>query len=258
MNTHSGLPALCDGGVVARQARAQIISKECLEEHDYRAAFSKLYADPHIVVTPDLPKDMLQRFVDTALTRERVDAMKCPIFPEGMLFKDLVLALFAVEQRMSFVLERHQEEMEPLASHGACSCFVIDDDNLANRSWPHALGRYYVRPMISDVYPGFLEVDIRKNVVTWPEVSAAHEVEVTLHALGPMPGRGTVAYTYDADKQEPSTGMFVCLSEGLCAWNRQKQRYDQVFPIAALRSLFCWCRVQQQQALVSKGDIHRA
>jgi hypothetical protein len=67
------------------------MNKECLEEHDYRAAFSKLYADPHIVVTPDLPKDMLQRFVDTALTQERVDAMKCPILPEGVLFKDLVL-----------------------------------------------------------------------------------------------------------------------------------------------------------------------
>jgi hypothetical protein len=242
----------CDRFIGARrEARAHIITNECKNEHDFHHAFTVLYADPHIRVTTTIRKDMLQRFVDTALNQKQVDTMKNLTLPEGVLFKDLVLALFALERRMFFVIERQtaplpqQKDMEPPQSHPACSCFVIDDNNKLNRKWPHVWGRYYVRPMVSDDYPGFLEVDIRKNTATWHQISEAQKLAANLRTLTPpSPGSDSDAYTYDSVKQEPSTGMFVCLTEGLCAWNRKEQQYVLVFPIAALRSLFCWCRGQ--------------
>jgi hypothetical protein len=191
--------------------------------------------------------------------------MKTPTLPEGVSFKDLVRALFALEQQMFFVFEQHKDpwpsqqkkEVELPQFHPAGSCFVIDDDNSSNRRWPHALGRYYVVSMVSEDYPGFFEVDIRKNTATWHEISEAHKMEVGLRTLRPSPGGDTESYAYDSVKQEPSTGMFVCLSEGLCAWNRNEQRYDQVFPISALRSLLDWCEDQVFGTEIEDVEVRR-
>jgi hypothetical protein len=263
MDKHTGLSANCDGGHIlgGREERAQFIVNKCQSEHDFHQAFTLLYADQHIRLTTEADMDkadmaadyyehLVQRFVDTSLTEQQVAAMKTPTLLEGVLFKDLVLALFALEQQMFFVFEQHKDpwpsqqkkEMELPPSHSACACFVIDDSS--NRGWPHLLGRYYVTSMVSEHFPGFFEVDIRKNTATWHEISEAHVMEVGLSTLRPSPGGDTESYTFDIVKQEPSTGMFVCLSEGLCAWNRMEQRYDLVFPISALRSLLDWCEDQ--------------
>jgi hypothetical protein len=263
MDTQTGWSATCDGShfIGAREERAQFIVNECQNEHDFRHAFTLLYADQHVRLTTeadiekadmaaDYCEHLVQRFVDTSLTEQQVAAMKTPTLLEGVLFKDLVLALFALEQQMFFVFEQHKDpwpsqqkkEMELPQFHPACACFVIDDSSSSR--WPHLLGRYYVTSMVSEHFPGFLEVDIRKNTATWHEISEAHVMEVGLSTLRPSPGGDTESYTYDSVKQEPSTGMFVCLSEGLCAWNRKEQRYDLVFPISALRSLLDWCEDQ--------------
>jgi hypothetical protein len=262
MDKHSELPATCSGNrfIGAHETRAQII-KECQNEQDYHGAFMTLYADPHVRLTTeadikraeliDKREHMVQRFIGTSLSEEQVDNLKEVTLPEGVLFKDLVLALFALEQRMCFVIERQkvswskQKEMKPPQSHPACTCYVIDVEEWSENEGPHLLGRFYRMPMVSDDYPGFFEVDIYPHAVTLHHIKVAHQVEVMYDDLGqPSPNTDTESYTFDFDMEKPSTGLFVCLSEGLCAWNGNEQRYDLVFPISALRSLFDWCEVQ--------------
>jgi hypothetical protein len=255
-----GLSASYDGCHVigAREARAQIIN-ECQTEHDYHTAVTKLYADPHIRLTTeadikkaemvDYREHMAQRFADTSLTRQQVDTLKNLALPEGLLVKDLVLALFALEQQMHFVIERQKakvpQELEPPQSHTACGCFVIDTEECMDTEGLHLTQSFTRMPMVSDDYVGFFEVDIYEHAVTLRHLDVAQQVEVMCHVMGrPSPNKGTESYTFDFDKEEPSTGLFVCLSEGLCAWNRQEERYDLVFPISALRSLFGWCQEQ--------------
>lgn len=243
-----------------RVARAQMV-KECSDdETKYRKVFQKLFA-PHIRLTTEADlkkaKDFDQkfdgnrgyeymRFIKTSLTQEQVEKMKSIVLSEGISWKDVVGTLHTLEEWMYYRLCSHfllpTQIEEP--DEDCINCYVWNDEDM-DLEGHHLLESFYFMPMVSEDYPGQFELDINDHAVTPAHLQVAHQIESMYHAVGKSsPNAGREAYSFDFVKNEPSTGMFICLSEGLCAWNRKEHRYELVYPISALRSLYGWCKDQ--------------
>jgi hypothetical protein len=180
---------------------------------------------------------MVQRCIDTALTTGGIEHWKNVTLPDGVSWKDVVQALNTLEQSM-FSDDKWAEPCLDI------KCFVIDDEP-AGKNECHLLGCFSTIQMVSHDYPGYFEVDVYKHAVTLRVMETAHHVEEMYHAVGlPSPNVGTDSYHFDFATREPSTGSFICLVEGLCAWNQKAERYELVYPISALRSLYGWCEQQ--------------
>jgi hypothetical protein len=187
---------------------------------------------------------MVQRCIDTALTTDQVEQLKNVILPDGISWKDVVQALHTLERSMYCHLDRGGGDAETTEPSRVIECFVVDTDAIGEDGL-HLLGCFHSMPMVSDDYPGYFEVDVFKHAVTLRVMETAHHVEEMYHALGlPSPNVGTDSYHFDFVTREPSTGSFICLVEGLCAWNRTAERYELVYTISALRSLYGWCEQQ--------------
>jgi hypothetical protein len=131
-------------------------------------------------------------------------------------------------------------------------CFVVDTESIGEEGL-HLLGCFHLMPMVSHDYPGYFEVDVFEHAVTLRVMETAHHVEEMYHAVGlPSANVGTDSYHFDFVTREPSTGPFICLVEGLCAWNRKDERYELVYPISSLRSLYGWC---EQQLLTEANSM---
>jgi hypothetical protein len=94
-------------------------------------------------------------------------------------------------------------------------------------------------------------------------LNVAHQVAMMYYELkvkGPKPSQdfGTEAYCYDFIKNEPLLGRLLCLKEGICGWNQQEQKYNLIFPIAALRSLFIECKEQMLAELDDAEEVLRS
>jgi hypothetical protein len=247
----------------APELRAQL--RECQDEGDEdkcRKAFQQLYV-PFIGATTvkDLQRaasfdqkfdehrgelHMIQRCIDTALTKDQVEHLKNVTLPDGVSWKDVVQVLHTLEQSM-FSDDKWAEPCLDI------KCFVIDDEP-AGKNECHLLGCFSTIQMVSHDYRGYFEVDVYEHAVTLRVMETAHHVEEMYHALGkPSPNVGTDSYHFDFATREPSTGSFICLVEGLCAWNRKEERYELVYPVSALRSLFGWCE-QQVEASKKKDE----
>ncbi len=245
-----------------RELRAQLV-QECQDDDGkYHNAFQKLFV-PFIGATTekDLQRaaafdqkfdehrgelHMIQRCIDTALTKDQVDQLKNVTLPDGVSWKDVVQVLHTLEQSM-FSDDKWAEPCLDI------KCFVVDDEP-AGKNERHMLGCFSTMPMVSHDYPGYFEVDVYKHAVTLRAMETVHHVEEMYHAVGlPSPNVGTDSYHFDFVTREPSTGSFICLVEGLCAWNRKAERYELVYPVSALRSLYGWC--EQQQLLTEANRI---
>jgi hypothetical protein len=240
----------------APELRAQL-TKDCEDDEDkYHNAFQQLYA-PFIGATTakDLQRAeafdekfdehrgqnyMMQRCIDTALTTEAVEKLKNVILPDGVSWKDVVQALHTLERSM------YRGDDETAEPSPVIQCFVVNAEAIdGEEEGLHLLGCFHTMPMVSHDYPGYFEVDVYKHAVTLRVMETAHHVEEMYHAVGqPSPNVGTDSYRFDFATREPSTGPFICLVEGLCAWNRQAERYELVYPVSALRSLYGWCEQQ--------------
>jgi hypothetical protein len=245
---HEGTPEL----------RAQLV-RDCQNDDDkYHNAFQQLYV-PFIGVTTskDLQRAeafdkkfdehrghayMGQRCVDTALTTEAAEQLKNVTLPDGVSWKDVVHALHSMERSMYHHLGKSGDNLtlapEATEPSRVMKCFVVDAEAIDERGL-HLLGCFHTMPMVSHDYPGYFEVDVYEHAVTLRMMETAHHVEEMYHAVGkPSPNAGTDSYHFDFATREPSTGLFICLVEGLCAWNRTEERYEIVYPVSALRSLY--------------------
>jgi hypothetical protein len=132
-------------------------------------------------------------------------------------------------------------------------CFVVGAEAIDEEEGLHLLGCFHSMPMVSDDFPGYFEVNVYRHAVTLRVMETAHHVEEMYHAVGlPSPNVGTESYHFDFATTRPSTGPFICLVEGLCAWNRKDERYELVYPVSALRSLYGWC---EQQLLTEANSM---
>jgi hypothetical protein len=193
---------------------------------------------------------MIQRCIDTALTKEAVEQLKNVTLPDGVSWKDVVQALHTLERSMYRHLDRGGDNLtlEPETTEPSpdIQCFVVNAEAIdGEEEGLHLLGCFHSMPMVSHDYPGYFEVDVFKHAVTLRVMETAHHVEEMYLAVGlPSPNSGTDSYHFDFVTRRPSTGPFICLVEGLCAWNRKAERYVLVYPISALRSLYGWCEQQ--------------
>jgi hypothetical protein len=250
----------------ARELRAQLV-RECQDDNSKcHNAFQQLYA-PFIGATTakDLQRaeafdkkfdehrgqhHMIQRCIDTALTKEGIEHWKNVTLPDGVSWKDVVQALHTLERSMYHHLGRGGDnltlEPETTEPSPVIQCFVVNAEAIdGEEEGLHLLGCFHTMPMVSHDYPGYFEVDVFKHAVTLRVMETAHHVEEMYHAVGlPSPNVGTDSYHFDFVTREPSTGSFICLVEGLCAWNRTAERYELVYPVSALRSLYGWCEQQ--------------
>jgi hypothetical protein len=186
---------------------------------------------------------MMQRCIDTALKKEEVAQWKNVTLPDGVSWKDVVSALHTLERSMYYHLSGGGDDTTTEPSR-VIECFVVHEVPVSKKE-RHMLGSFYTIAMVSHDYPGYFEVDVFEHAVTLRVMETAHHVEVMYHAVGlPSPNVGTDSYRFDFATREPSTGPFICLVEGLCAWNRQAERYELVYPVSALRSLYGWCEQQ--------------
>jgi hypothetical protein len=261
---HEGTPEL----------RAQLV-RDCQDDEDkYHNAFQQLFV-PFIGATTakDLQRAeafdkkfdehrghayMRQRCIDTALTKEAAEQLKNVTLPDGVSWKDVVHALHSMERSMYHHLGKSGDNLtlapEATEPSRVMKCFVVDAEAIDERGL-HLLGCFHTMPMVSHDYPGYFEVDVYEHAVTLRVMETAHHVEEMYHALGlPSPNTGTESYHFDFATRRPSTGSFICLVEGLCAWNRKEERYELVYPISALRSLYGWC---EQQLEASKKKSKR-
>ncbi len=248
--------------------RAQLVH-ECKDANDDKChdAFQNLFA-PFVRVTTeeDLQRaeafdtkfdehrgqsHMRQRYVDTALTKEEAEHWKGVTLPEGVSWRDVVHALHTLELSM-YYHSGGDNVIEPPGN--GIECFVVDTERVDEEGL-HLLTCFHSMPMVSIDYPGYFEVDIYKHAVTLQMMDTAHQVEVLYHIVGkPSPNLGTDSYHFDFATREPSTGSFICLVEGLCAWNPKFEQYELVYPISALRSLYGWC---EQQLLTEAKETKR-
>jgi hypothetical protein len=165
--------------------------------------------------------------------------------PDGVSWKDVVQALHTLEQSMYHHLGRGRGDDETTEPSRVIHCFVVNAEAIDDEEGLHLLGCFHTMPVVSHDYPGYFEVDVYEHAVTLRAMETAHRVEEMYHAVGkPSPNSGTNSYHFDFATREPSTGSFICLVEGLCAWNRKDERYELVYPVSALRSLYGWCEQQ--------------
>jgi hypothetical protein len=187
---------------------------------------------------------MIQRCIDTALTTGGIENWKNVTLPDSVSWKDVVQALHTLERSM-YNQDRGGDDATTEPSP-VIQCFVVNAEAIdGEEEGVHLLGCFHTMPMVSHDYPGYFEVDVFKHAVTIRVMETAHHVEEMYHAVGlPSPNVGTDSYHFDFATREPSTGSFICLVEGLCAWNRTAERYELVYPVSALRSLYGWCEQQ--------------
>lgn len=215
----------------------------CKDDEDFHTFYVKAFAEP-LLQLPNTAQEHQSESCEfceddiypekvhnnSLLSKEQIEAFKKLKVPAGVTWESIVRTLYNTARWINYRLQESiilpDKAVQP-AEKGVSMLGLSENKH-------HLCASFARFDLIKDGCHSTFVPDIIDNPVTLSHINTAHQIELRYHELK-QPSPNAESYSYDFMKNEPSTGMFVCLSEGLCVWNRAEQKYEVIFPMLALR-----------------------
>ncbi len=211
------------------------------KDKSWRKLFRKYFAAPHIrqVTKEDITFANFNHsniYNRQTITQEQIQEFKDITLPSSVTWKQFFLELVLLQEHMLNFLSRTLKKgvTLPGLKHPKKECVKC----LVGVPYEEGENIYdylFSRDLLNDEC-GIMAFNF--DIVEFELLNDAHK-----NALQRLSSqfKSPPAYHCNVQKGQPSTGPFVCIDQGICAFNELEQQFELVFPSFALASMFKQC-----------------